>query len=67
MKDGKLLMYEGSTPEAVTSYQYLQSIPIGVINSDEDKFSVLSHLGCNDAIGWMHDLIKYLLSSTIPF
>lgn len=62
-ENGRSFIYEGLVPDPITSCDYLQPFPNHLVNNDEEKRSVLSHLSCNDAIGWMHDLIKHVLTS----
>lgn len=64
-ENGKLFIYEGPVPDPVSSCDYLQAFPDHLVKNDEEKLAVLSHLSCNDAIGWMHDLIKHMLTGRL--
>ncbi|KAH7317881.1 hypothetical protein BKA65DRAFT_570420 [Rhexocercosporidium sp. MPI-PUGE-AT-0058] len=65
-KDGKLYIHDKDLRADVKTVQgetdRIVSFPHEMCNTDEDKKAVLVHLTCSDAIAWMHDLVKYLLT-----
>jgi len=45
----------------------LQSFPSHLLESEEEQQAVLVHLASDDAVGWMHELVKPMLTGEYQF
>lgn len=66
-KDGRLYLFEGVYPDEKTTIDFLKPFPTALPKSQQDKHAILTMLSCSDALGWMHEIVAYLLSSMYPF
>jgi hypothetical protein len=63
-KGGKLLVYEGKYNRSThrPHGSVLQPFPNHLLTKEHDKHALLVYLACDDALGFMHETVKYLLS-----
>jgi hypothetical protein len=65
VRDGKIYIHDGKyvKQKVVTTYDWAQPFPSGLFSNDEDKRAALVHLGCQDSVAFMHDIIKHVLNT----
>lgn len=56
---GRLYVHEGIRDSVLTDT--LIPFPSEMIPNEQDKKGILSYMSCFEAVGWMHDIIRYLL------
>jgi hypothetical protein len=44
-----------------TGIDFLEEFPSGLCKSEEEKWALLTHLACSDALMWMHEVTKYMI------
>ncbi|KAL3419625.1 set domain-containing protein 5 [Phlyctema vagabunda] len=68
-KEGDTIhVYEGQYPVDIKSdMEAIFPFPSDVFTNDLDKKAILTHLACFDAVAWMHEPIKHMLSSFTRF
>lgn len=59
-EDGKLLVHESAWPRIRSGLDMVQPFPSNLCRDTFDKQSLLVYLACEDAVGWMHDLVRVL-------
>jgi hypothetical protein len=40
----------------------LHSFPSHLFENEEEQQAILVYLACDDAVGWMHELVKHMLA-----
>jgi hypothetical protein len=70
-KNGKLYLHEQRPPqmdfEMLRLLDFLVPFPTHLCRTKQDRQSIASYLACNDALAWMHDVIKDLLEGWLTF
>lgn len=67
-KDGKLYIYETmSSSLMLIAFDALTDFPGHLLMSEDDKKSVLSFSASDTAVGWMHNIIEYMLAGKHTF
>jgi hypothetical protein len=67
-KDGKLYIYETmSSSLMLIAFDALTDFPGHLLMSEDDKKSVLSFSASGTAVGWMHNIIEYMLAGKHTF
>jgi hypothetical protein len=67
-RDGRLFIYEEiSSRPMLIAFDALTDFPGHLLVSEEDKKSILSFLASGTAVGWMHNIIEYMLAGKHAF
>jgi hypothetical protein len=66
-RNGKIYLYQGEYPKEGRPMDLLQSFPSHLLESEEEQQAVLVHLASDDAVGWMHELVKHMLTGEYQF
>ncbi|PMD46813.1 hypothetical protein L207DRAFT_524161 [Hyaloscypha variabilis F] len=64
-KHEKLYIHEGLYPESSTAYEYIMPFPYKLFHNESDKRAVLVHWACDDAVGWMQEVVEYVLADIV--
>jgi hypothetical protein len=65
-KDGKKYFYkdfDDDMPHMATIDNVLVPFPTTHVSNTQEKRVILTFQSCDDALSWMHDLVKYFLQS----
>lgn len=64
---GEMYLHEGEydpIQKECTVIDLLHQFPTALVSNDNDKKAILTHLSCSDAVGYMHDLVRYILQGS---
>jgi hypothetical protein len=57
-----MYIHEGRYKQNLTEYGCIQPFPEDLCQDIHEKMAVLDHLACDDAVGWMQEIVKYVLA-----
>jgi len=65
IKEDKVYMHDGRYSTGLSRYDFVQPFPNHLLSNESDKKAVLVYMACSDAVGWMQEVVEYVLASKI--